>query len=91
MTFPNLQDVGGYRSLLEKQGCEVLQAEDTERFGPSFARYAEMLRTQLSYDALVILDFNRDLLAALEGQLVFLGELGQARKLTQARFVARKR
>ena len=26
MTFPNLLDVDGYRSLLEKQGCDVLQA-----------------------------------------------------------------
>ncbi len=91
MTFPNLQDVGGYRSLLEKQSCEVLQAEDTGRFGPSFDRYAEMLRTQLSYDALEILNFDRDLLCALEEQLAFLGELGRARKLMQARFVARKR
>jgi SAM-dependent methyltransferase len=91
MTFPNLQDVDGYRSLLEEHGCDVLRAEDTGRFGPCFDRYAEMLRTQLTYDALEILDFDRELLGALEGQLVFLGELGRARKLTQARFVARKR
>jgi SAM-dependent methyltransferase len=91
MTFPNLQDLGGYRNLFEKQGCEVLEAEDTGRFGPCFDRYAEMLRTQHTYDALEILDFDRDLLRALEGQLELLAELGHAGKLMQARFVARKR
>ena len=91
MTFPNLQDLGGYRNLVEKQGCEVLEAEDTWRFGPCFDRYAEMLRTQHTYDALEILDFDRDLLRALEAQLEFLAELGHGGKLMQARFVARRR
>jgi hypothetical protein len=50
-----------------------------------------MLGTQLAYDALEILGFDRDLLRAVEGQLTFLGELGRARKLAQARFVARRR
>ena len=91
MTFPSVQDVRGYRGLLEKQGLTVLLAEDTGRFGQSFEGYAETLKTQLTYDALEILDFNRDVLRALEDQLAFLAELGHARKLVQARFVARKR
>ncbi len=91
MSLPSLQDVDGYRRLLEKQGCEVLRSEDTGRFASSFDCSTEMLRTQLAFDALEILDFDRELLDALEGQLAFVAELGRGRKLSQARFIARKR
>jgi SAM-dependent methyltransferase len=90
MTFANLQDIGGYRSLLERQGCEVVRAEDTGRF-TRFHLCAEVMRTQFAYDALEILGFDRDLLRGLEAQLALLGELGLAGKLAQGRFVARKR
>jgi hypothetical protein len=50
-----------------------------------------MLGMQLGYDALEILNFDQDLFRTVQRQLAFVAELGLARKLTQARFVARKR
>jgi len=91
MQFPDLKDVGGYRSLLEKQGCDVLRADDTGRLAPGFELWARMIDTQFGYDALEIVDFDRSVLEALKGQLAFLGGLARAGKLAQARFVARKR
>jgi SAM-dependent methyltransferase len=91
MTFPSLEDVGGYRRLLERQGCDVLRAEDTGRLAPGFEHYARMLSDQLAFDALEILGFDLGLLRAVEGQLGFVTELGRARKIVQARFVARTR
>jgi len=90
MTFPNLQDIDGYRSLLEKQGCTVHRAEDTGRFAPCFDWYAQRVGTQLGYDALEILNFDQERFRVLQGNLEFLGDLGRARKLVQARFVASK-
>ena len=34
MSFPSVQDVEGYRRLLEVAGCTVMTAEDTGRFAP---------------------------------------------------------
>ena len=34
MSFPNVQDVEGYRGLLEGAGCTVMTAGDTGRFAP---------------------------------------------------------
>jgi ubiquinone/menaquinone biosynthesis C-methylase UbiE len=91
MTFPSLQSVDGYRVLLEDQGCEVLRAEDTTRFGPSFRSYAEALRSQLAFDVLEMFDFNTDVLAIVVDQLEGFSRLGHDEKLIQGRFVARKR
>jgi sarcosine/dimethylglycine N-methyltransferase len=91
LQFSNLRNLASYRTLLEKQSCDVLRSEDTGRLAPCLELYARMIDTQLGYDALEIVDFDRDVLHALQGQLVFLGELAGARKLAQARFVARRR
>jgi len=32
MRFANIEDIDGYKCLLERNGCEVLTAEDTKRF-----------------------------------------------------------
>lgn len=90
MTFPSLQDVAWYRTELEQQGCEVLIAEDTGRFGPFFELYSELLRTQLGFDALELLGFSVDLLGVVTEQLAGFGQLGRDGKLAQARFVARR-
>ncbi len=89
MTFPGLQTIGGYRELLEGRGCEVVVAEDTRRFGLYFKLYVDMLRMQLTFDALELLGFSMDLLEVVLGQLSGIGQLGDDGKLAQARFVAR--
>jgi ubiquinone/menaquinone biosynthesis C-methylase UbiE len=91
MTFPSLETIDGYRSLFESQGCDVVAAEDTGRFGQSFKLYAEMLERQFAFDGLEILGFSPELFEILVAELKRLSELGQDRKLAQGRIVARRR
>ena len=91
MSFPNVQDVEGYRCLLEGAGCTVITAEDTGRFAPYVDLYLEMVDKQLTYDALRILDFNADALGAIGAEMQFLQELAHAGKIAQGRFIAQKR
>lgn len=91
MTFPTLQSIDGYVATLDSCGLEVVRAEDTQRFGPSFELYADLLRSQLAFDALEKFDFNTDLLAIVIEQLQGFSRLGHEQKLVQGRFVARKR
>jgi hypothetical protein len=65
MSFPNVQDVEGYRALLAGAGCTVMTAENTRRSAPYVDLYLEMVDKQLTYDALRILDFNADALGAI--------------------------
>ena len=90
MTFPNLQSIDGYRDLLAGHGFDVECAEDTRRFGPSFGLYAEILSSQLAFDAYELFDFNRDVLPIVVEQLRGLSRLGNDGKLVQGRFIARK-
>ena len=91
MTFPSLQSLDGYRALLEEKDCQILRAEDTARFGPSFRLYAEVLKFQMAFDVLEMFDFNTEVLAIVVDQLEGFSGLGHDRKLIQGRFVARKR
>ena len=91
MKFPNVQNLDGYRQLLEENGCEVVAAEDTEQFAPHVDLYLDMLNKQLTYDALKIIGFDLNMLQAMGGEMVFMQELAHAGKIAQGRFVARKR
>jgi SAM-dependent methyltransferase len=91
MKFPGLQDIGGYRSLLESNGCEVEVAEDTGRFAPYVDLYLQMAEMQLTYDALKILGFDLDQLETVAAGFGFFGQLARAGKIAQGRFIARKR
>lgn len=90
MTFPSLFGVDTYRELFESQGCEVVVARDTGRFGPAFALYAEIVRRQLAFDAFELLAFNQDVVQIVVEQLSGLGRLGGEGKLAQVQFVARR-
>jgi SAM-dependent methyltransferase len=91
MRFANVEDIDGYTRLLERNGCEVLIAEDTRRFGAYLDLFVNMTEMQLTYDVLRVFDFNTDLLQrSIEGSR-FLAELGRAGKIAQARFVVRRR
>jgi ubiquinone/menaquinone biosynthesis C-methylase UbiE len=89
MRFPNVEDIAGYRGLLEKNGCEVLEAADTGRFARYVDLYLQMADMQLTYDALKILDFDAGRLEAVASGFAFFGELARDGKIAQARFVAR--
>ncbi|RMF24657.1 MAG: methyltransferase domain-containing protein, partial [Deltaproteobacteria bacterium] len=91
MKFPSLEDIGGYRRLLEDAGCEVIEASDTERFGPYIDLYRDMVEKQLTYDALRIIGYDLATMEAMAGEFEFLSQLGHERKAAQGRFVARKK
>ncbi|MBN1346456.1 MAG: methyltransferase domain-containing protein [Phycisphaerae bacterium] len=91
MKFPTYQDLDGYGHLLEQNGCDVLIAEDTGRFGPYVDLYLNMLNMQLTYDAARIIGFDMTLMEAMAGEMAFMQELAHAGKIAQGRFVARKR
>ncbi|MHC4618565.1 MAG: class I SAM-dependent methyltransferase [Planctomycetota bacterium] len=91
MKFPNVQDLGGYRHLLEANGCEVVAAEDTGRFPPYVDLYLNMLNMQLSYDALKIIGFDKELMQSMAAEMTFMQKLAHAGKIAQGLFVARKK
>ena len=88
MSFPSIASVDDYIRLLEREGCSVSTAEDTECFGEAMAQITNILEGQLEYDALQILDFDREGLATVTEGFRWLAELGHDAKIAQARFVA---
>jgi SAM-dependent methyltransferase len=90
MKFPNVQDIAGYRGLLEGNNCAVVAAEDTGRFGPYVDLYLDMVGKQLTYDVLKIIGFDNDMLEAIAGEMTFMQGLAHAGKIAQGIFVAKK-
>ncbi|MCL2647427.1 MAG: methyltransferase domain-containing protein [Phycisphaerales bacterium] len=90
MKFPSFADISDYSGLLRKNGCEVLVAEDTGRYAGCIDLYLNMLNMQLTYDALKIIGFDQNVMAALAGEMVFIQQLAHAKKIVQGIFVARK-
>jgi SAM-dependent methyltransferase len=91
MKFPNVQDITGYSDLLAANGCEVVTAGDTGRFGPYVDLYLNMLNMQLTYDALKIIGFDSELMHSMGAEMAFMQELAHAGKIAQGLFVARKK
>ncbi len=90
MKFANLQDIPGYSTLLEKNGCKIVEAEDTGRFAEHIDLYLKMVDMQLTFDALKIIGFNAEMLQMVAGEFAFTRELAHAGKLAQGRFIARR-
>lgn len=90
MKFPNMQDFDGYADLLERNGCKVSVCEDTRRFPPQMDLYLNMLDSQLTYDALRIINFDTQLMQSLAGEMVFARELAHSGKIIQGLFIAKK-
>ncbi len=91
MKFPNVQNLDGYSDLLKANGCEIVTAEDTGRFGPHVELYLNMLNMQLTYDALKIIGFNSELMQSMGAEITFMQELAHTGKIAQGLFVARKK
>jgi hypothetical protein len=91
MKFPSVQDIEGYRKLLEKNGCQVEVAEDTGRFAPYVDLYLQMADMQLTYDALKILGFDLEQMQTVAAGFGLFGDLARAGKIAQGRFISRKR
>lgn len=90
MKFPTLCSIEDYRALLEQNGCEVLEADDTGRFASYMDLYVSMIDMQLTYDALKIIGFDTAVMEAMAGEMASMQALAHAGKITQGRFIARK-
>ena len=90
MKFPNILNIQDYKSLLEKNGCQVTVAEDTQQYASHVDLYIDMLNKQLTYDALKIIGFDMAVMQGLGGEMVFMQKLAHEGKLIQGRFVAKK-
>lgn len=90
MKFPNMQSLSGYRQAFEQSGGIVIEATDTERFAPYVDLYLAMVDQQFTYDALRLLNFNGEMLAAIAGEMIFMRDLARAGKLAQGRFIVQK-
>jgi len=90
MKFPNIQSIGGYRDLLIANGCDVIAARNTGRFGPYMDLYLNMLGMQLTYDALQLIGFDQSLMQAMAAEMAFIQQLAHAGKIAQGLFVAKK-
>ena len=91
MKFPNILTIPDYTGLLEKNGCQVLTAEDTRQFPAHIDLYLNMLNTQLTYDALKIIGFDMVLMQAMGTEMVFMQKLAHEGKLAQGLFIAIKK
>lgn len=90
MKFPNIQDIDGYRQLLQSSGCTVERAEDTGRFSDYIDLYLGMVDMQLTYDALKIINFDFQFLERLANEMIFMQQLAHEQKLIQGLFIAKK-
>jgi len=91
MKFPSIEDIQGYKDLLEMNGCEVVAAEKTGRSAPHVDLYLNMLNMQLTYDALKIVGFDSELMQSMAAEMTFMQELAHADKIAQGLFIARKK
>ncbi len=90
MKFPSIETLDGYAALLSGAGCKVELTDDTGNFAPCVDLYLQMVERQLALDALCILGFDAETLAAVAGEMRFMQQLAHQGKLIQGRFVARK-
>jgi SAM-dependent methyltransferase len=90
MKFPNLLNLKNYSDLLTGNGCQILKAEDTNRFAPYVDLYLDMLNMQLTYDALRIIGFDMPLMQAMGDEMKFMRDLAHAGKIAQGIFIAKK-
>ena len=90
MKFANVQNLDGYRALLEGAGCKVVAAEDTGRFPSCVDLYLDMLEKQLTFDALRIIGFDTVVMEGLAAEMQFMQRLAHAGKIAQGLFVAEK-
>jgi SAM-dependent methyltransferase len=72
-------------------GLSDSEAERILRFMKFPSLYLQMVDMQLTYDALRILGFDVEGMAAVAGEFAFLQELAHAGKIAQGRFIAHRR
>lgn len=90
MKFPNILNMMEYSDLLRNNGCEIIAAEQTERFASCMDLYMDMASKQLMYDILRIIGFNQSLFEDIAREMMFIQQLAHEKKIIQGLFVAQK-
>lgn len=92
MKFPYMETQKGYESLLEKHGFTVTVAEDlTADFADHIQLYIDMLTKQLTFDALRIINWDMNLMAAMGGEMGFMLQRARAGAFGRTRIVGVKK
>lgn len=90
MKFPSLASIDDYRQLMQRNGWHVHSAMDTGRFAECVDLYIALLRTQVTFDALELLQGSSEMLETVLGEMLSISRLAHCGKLCQALFVAVK-
>ena len=91
MKFPYTESLKGYEALLKAHGMRIKSSEDLcAQFANSMDLYLRMIREQLTYDALRILDDDSKLLDQICEEWKFMIEMARKGKFGQGRIVAEK-
>eukprot|EP00483_Globobulimina_turgida_P002296 UN02298 len=91
LTFPNLLCVDGYSSSMAESGCNVIVAEESNRFIPCTELYVKMLELQFKGDALRIYGNNSNAFDKVMKKMHFLLALARDNKIAQGIFVGQKK
>jgi len=92
MKFPYVETLGGYKKLLEDNGCVVKETTDlTEEFAWCVDLYLNMLTKQHTYDALRIIGDDMAMFQAMGGEFSYLQEKAHEGKFGKGRFIAVKK
>jgi len=92
MKFPYMETLEGYKSLMQKNGFEVIEATDQNQyFADHIALYIDMLTKQFTYDALKIIGDDINMMQAMGGEMVFMRDMARAGHFSRGRFIGRKK
>lgn len=92
MKFPYMESLNGYKSLIEQNGLEIVEADDlTQEFADYISFYIKMLTDQLSYDALRIIGYDLGMFQAMGGEMMFMAEKAKSGNFGRGRFIAKKK
>ncbi|MHC5039012.1 MAG: class I SAM-dependent methyltransferase [Planctomycetota bacterium] len=92
MKFPYMENLPGYKALLEKTGFEVQEATDlTEEFAGYIDFYIKMLTDQLTTDGLRIIGHNMEMFQAMGGEMAYMAEKAHQGKFGRGRFIGKKK
>jgi SAM-dependent methyltransferase len=90
MKFPNLFRFEDYRVALTANGCVPRVELDTGRFAGQVKLYLAMLESQLTYDALKIVGFDRLWARDLLEEMRFMRDMAESGKIAQGLLIAKK-
>jgi sarcosine/dimethylglycine N-methyltransferase len=91
MKFPYLESQKGYESLLKEHGFEIKASDDlTPDFADHIQLYIDILTKQLTFDALRIIGWDRNMMQAMGGEMGFMLQNARSGNFGRTRLVGVK-